>query len=71
MTDLECPDCGGEMVSRRNAQTGQRFYGCKNYPTCRGTRDTDGESPREHKRANGETFPSDRWRRADRSRWRA
>lgn len=32
----QCPDCGGEMKTR----TSQRgpFWGCKQYPHCKGTR---------------------------------
>jgi len=37
------------MVSRSNGQTGQRFWGCKAFPKCKGTRDTDGMSPEERK----------------------
>lgn len=40
-----CPDCGGEMVSR----TGKYgvFWGCRNYPRCTGTRDSNGRSKQE------------------------
>lgn len=30
--------CGGREVVRRNGKTGQRFYGCSRYPSCRKTR---------------------------------
>jgi len=39
--DLKCPDCGGPMVSRKNHKTGQRFWGCADYPECTGTRNTE------------------------------
>lgn len=29
-----CPQCDIQMVERTNRQTGQKFYGCKNYPKC-------------------------------------
>ena len=50
-SDVKCPDCGGKMVSR----TGQygRFWGCADYPKCKGTRDSMGRSKSErenHKR---------------------
>lgn len=35
-----CPRCGAGMVmreARRGANAGQRFWGCSNYPGCRGT----------------------------------
>jgi ssDNA-binding Zn-finger/Zn-ribbon topoisomerase 1 len=47
--NVSCPDCGGEMVSRLNRAKNQRFWGCKKYPECKGTRDTDGESKSERR----------------------
>lgn len=41
---LLCPDCGHEMALRTNRQNGNKFYGCKRYPDCRGTRDENGLS---------------------------
>jgi hypothetical protein len=37
-----CPDCGGVMVSRSGKYG--TFWGCRNYPECRGTRDSQGRS---------------------------
>jgi restriction system protein len=37
----DCPRCGAEMVmrtARGGANVGERFWGCRNYPACRGTR---------------------------------
>jgi restriction system protein len=37
-----CPRCGRQMiqqVARRGANAGKSFWGCSNYPKCRGTRD--------------------------------
>jgi ssDNA-binding Zn-finger/Zn-ribbon topoisomerase 1 len=34
-----CPRCGKRMVPRNNAQTGEPFFGCSDYPTCRDTRE--------------------------------
>jgi len=35
----ECPDCAeGKMRERTNSQTGDKFYGCSNYPECRYTK---------------------------------
>lgn len=45
--NVKCPECNGEMMSRKNKTTGQRFWGCKNYPDCRGTRDSNGMSREE------------------------
>jgi ssDNA-binding Zn-finger/Zn-ribbon topoisomerase 1 len=66
MEETLCPECGGPMVSRANKTTGQRFWGCKDYPKCRGTRNTDGEAPRDR----SDYTPSDRLRENDRQRWR-
>lgn len=33
-----CPNCGGEMVLRTRRSDGSRFFGCRAYPRCRGTR---------------------------------
>lgn len=35
--DPECPECGEDMVKRRNRSTGEEFYGCSMYPQCNGT----------------------------------
>jgi ssDNA-binding Zn-finger/Zn-ribbon topoisomerase 1 len=62
--NVTCPECGELMVSRANKTTGQRFWGCSNYPACKGTRDTDGESAEDR----GGSRPSRRWEGAD-HRW--
>ena len=36
-----CPDCHGRMILRtasKGANTGQKFWGCSDYPNCSGTR---------------------------------
>lgn len=36
-----CPNCGAPMkvrTARRGESSGERFYGCSKFPTCRGTR---------------------------------
>ncbi len=35
---VPCPECGREMVVRTNGTTGEQFFGCSQYPTCKGTR---------------------------------
>jgi len=37
-TDIRCGQCGSELVVRRNRSTGDSFYGCTRYPSCRFTR---------------------------------
>jgi hypothetical protein len=44
---LLCPDCAGEMAQRTNRTNGNKFWGCKKYPLCRGTRDENGLSKEE------------------------
>jgi restriction system protein len=39
-TSPKCPLCGHQMVvrtARRGRSPGQQFWGCRNYPECRGT----------------------------------
>ncbi|MER3452425.1 MAG: hypothetical protein C4344_01640, partial [Acidimicrobiia bacterium] len=41
-----CPECGGPMVlrtARRGRRAGNSFWGCANFPVCRGTRDVDNQ----------------------------
>jgi restriction system protein len=33
-----CPNCGALMVKRTNRRSGDAFWGCPQYPSCRGTR---------------------------------
>jgi hypothetical protein len=35
-----CPKCRGEMQLRTNRNDGTRFWGCLQYPDCRGTTDS-------------------------------
>jgi ssDNA-binding Zn-finger/Zn-ribbon topoisomerase 1 len=71
---VTCPECGGPMVSRTARVGGRRFWGCKQFPKCKGTRNTDGESPEERRAFEGfepgdEGSPSERQARNDRRRW--
>lgn len=47
------------MVSRVQGATGQRFWGCKAYPNCKGTRNTDGDAPSERRREYEPRLPYD------------
>lgn len=31
-----CPECGAEMKERTSSKTGKKFWGCSNYPDCKG-----------------------------------
>lgn len=42
--DLKCPVCASPMKQRVNRETGEEFYGCTQFPKCRGTRDSEGLS---------------------------
>lgn len=33
----ECPECGEDMVKRRNRKTQEEFWGCPLFPQCDGT----------------------------------
>lgn len=74
--NVKCPDCDGPMTSRKNKSTGQRFWGCKKFPQCRGVRDTDGkvrtrQSVRDYDdEPASDRSPSDHRRDNDRARWR-
>jgi ssDNA-binding Zn-finger/Zn-ribbon topoisomerase 1 len=71
--NVKCPLCEGPMVSRANRATGQRFWGCKKYPDCRGTRNTDGEARALWEAEDPEgadLSPSERASRNDHARWR-
>lgn len=54
------------MVSRLNSKTQQRFWGCKDFPKCRGTRDTDGRSQADRDREFDRAANAD-WRDDDRN----
>lgn len=73
--ETTCPECGGKMISRKNASTGQRFWGCKRYPECKGTRNTDGEARSSGRRDDADSddsrAPSERQRDNDRRRWQS
>jgi ssDNA-binding Zn-finger/Zn-ribbon topoisomerase 1 len=45
--NVTCPLCDGQMVPRASAHG--KFWGCKAYPKCRGTRNVMGDAnmPRE------------------------
>lgn len=68
--NVKCPECDGPMVSRKS-QYGV-FWGCVDYPKCRGTRNADGEARRAGAPRDGseDTFaPSERQHANDRRRW--
>lgn len=38
---LRCPRCGSIMILRERYSDGNLFYGCPNYPDCKGTRNLE------------------------------
>ncbi len=36
-----CPKCGGRMTLRERHSDGEQFWGCVNYPDCKGTEPLD------------------------------
>ena len=50
--DVKCPNCDGPMTPR----TGQygKFWGCKAFPSCKGTRDSMGRSKKDREEWKGE-----------------
>jgi ssDNA-binding Zn-finger/Zn-ribbon topoisomerase 1 len=72
--NVTCPECSGPMVSRMNRAKQSRFWGCANYPTCKGTRNTDGDEPRRARddeddgREAQDNTPSLVWKDNDRRR---
>lgn len=63
--NIKCPDCGGDMVSRLNKVKNSRFWGCKNFPRCKGTRDVNGLSRQDRYQLEEEDpeEPAIRWDR--------
>lgn len=74
MNKFTCPLCNGKMISRLARATQRRFWGCASFPTCRGTRDTDGEAKKSSaqerwvERQEG-LLPSEQLRDRSRHRW--
>lgn len=63
--NIKCPDCDGDMVSRLNKVKNSRFWGCKNFPRCKGTRDVNGLSRQDRHQLEEEDpeEPTIRWDR--------
>lgn len=55
--EIKCPVCSGDMISR----TGKFgvFWGCKAFPECKGTRDSEGLSKQDRAKARGEIYELD------------
>jgi len=57
--NVKCPNCDGPMISRKG-KFGV-FWGCKSYPQCLGTRDSQGRSKED--RENERSDKNDKVRR--------
>lgn len=64
--NLKCPQCSGEMTPR-NGPHG-KFWGCKRFPECSGTRDSMGRSRDERFAENDDQTES--VGESSKSRWR-
>lgn len=50
--DVRCPRCSSPMVMQfasRGRNAGQAFWGCSQFPRCRGSRDAEGNAPQPRK----------------------
>lgn len=65
--NVKCPDCDGPMVSRKS-QYGV-FWGCQNYPKCKGTRDSMGRSKRERDEDKADSEDADSFAPHHYARW--
>lgn len=63
----DCPECGDPMRLRANRETGESFWGCSDFPNCRGTRPADSPDTADDGDAD---LPSERFARRDRNRFR-
>lgn len=60
--DLKCPNCTGPMVYRLNKVKNSKFWGCKQFPKCKGTRDVNGLSRNDRIDFDSEDSPNyDGW----------
>jgi hypothetical protein len=48
----ECPQCGSEMVIRRRKADNIPFWGCKEFPTCRGIVNIEDDDKKKPKNGN-------------------
>lgn len=51
-----CPECNKRMISRKNHKDGTRFWGCPDYPRCKGVRDSEGRSKADREREKEEEY---------------
>lgn len=55
--NVKCPDCGGDMIPRTSLHG--KFWGCKQYPRCKGTRDSMGRSKADREKEKNEQVRKD------------
>lgn len=56
--NLKCPECQGDMIAR-NGKYG-KFWGCKSFPECKGTRNSEGLSKQDRDKEGKRDFATDR-----------
>jgi len=52
--NLKCPNCNSSMISRKGPYG--VFWGCDNYPECKGTRDSQGRSKEERNKEKDKEY---------------
>jgi ssDNA-binding Zn-finger/Zn-ribbon topoisomerase 1 len=57
LENVKCPECQGEMTPRTSKHG--KFWGCKSFPRCKGTRDSMGRSKNEKKVEEKEEYGDD------------
>jgi ssDNA-binding Zn-finger/Zn-ribbon topoisomerase 1 len=68
---MTCPECGGPMAERENRTTGEMFWGCQDFPDCRGTRPGSGFTDEDEAQdEDAPALPSEAWAQRDRRRFR-
>ena len=53
VSEHACPTCGGKMLKRFRRWDNQPFWGCENFPDCRGVVNMDGSVGRNRKDEDG------------------
>ena len=56
---MNCPKCGSQMVLRSRRSDGNKFYGCKRYPGCKGVMKYEGETRKAVEKTSSDWVPSE------------
>lgn len=63
-TGKKCPDCekngrDGELIERKNKSSGNSFYGCSKYPTCKFSSPLEGDEGKKYSKPKRSVEPED------------